>query len=170
MSPQHHCFDMEDFMNKKTKQFLRYIAVPLFLGLLSWLLVRNSISIFQHIIKPPFTPPASVFPIVWTILYLMMGIAAYLIKRAHIDQNSRTQALFLYKLQLGINVLWPIFFFRFQWFFFAFIWLLFLWAILWMTVQSFYWIRKIAGILLVPYLLWVTYAGYLNLMISLFNK
>lgn len=157
-------------MNKKMKQFLRCITVPLFLGLLSWLLVYNSISIFQHIIKPPFTPSASIFPIVWTILYLTMGISAYLIKRAHIDQNSRSQALFLYKLQLGINFFWPIFFFRFQWFFFAFIWLLFLWAILWMTVQSFYWIRKIAGILLVPYLLWVTFAGYLNLMISLFNN
>lgn len=157
-------------MNKKMKQFLRCIAVPLFLGLLSWLLVYHSISIFQHIIKPPFTPSASTFPIVWTILYLTMGISAYLIKRAHIDQNSRSQALFLYKLHLAINFLWPIFFFRFGWFFFAFIWLLLLWAILWMTVQSFYWIRKIAGILLVPYLLWVTFAGYLNLMISLFNK
>ncbi len=156
-------------MNKKTKQFFRCIAAPLLTGLLSWLLVRNSIPLFQNIIKPPLTPPASLFPIVWTILYLTMGIADYLVRRAHIDQNTRSQALLLYKLQLGINFFWPIFFFRFQWFFFAFIWLLLLWAILWMTVQSFYWIRKIAGILLVPYLLWVTFAGYLNLFISLFN-
>ncbi len=156
-------------MKNKTKQLIRSIAIPLLTGLLSWFLVRNSVSIYAHLIKPPFAPPAWVFPIVWTILYIMMGIASYLIKRAHIDQNTRAQALFLYRLQLAINFLWPIFFFRFQWFFFAFIWLLFLWAILWMTVQSFYWIRKSAGILLVPYLLWVTYAGYLNLFISLFN-
>lgn len=156
-------------MKVTIKQWLKCIALPLILGGISWFLSRSRIPEFQYLIKPSFTPPAILFPIVWTILYIMMGTASYLIHRARTDRNSRSEALLLYGLQLAILFFWPILFFQLKIYFIAFIWLLFLWAILWMTLQCFYAIHKLAGLILVPYLLWVTYAGYLNLAISLLN-
>ena len=156
-------------MNSNLKQLIKCILFPLLLGALSAFLSRKGILAFPLLNKPALTPPAIVFPIVWTILYITMGISCYLIRRAKVDKATKAEAFLLYYLQLAINFFWPILFFRFQAYFFSFIWLLFLWAILWMTIQSFYEIRKSAGLILIPYLLWVSFAGYLNLAISLMN-
>ncbi len=156
-------------MNRNIKKLVKCILFPLLVGALSAFLSRKGMLAFQSLNKPPLTPPAIVFPIVWTILYITMGFSSYLVYRTKTDEPTKSEAQLLYYLQLAINFFWSILFFRFQAYFFAFIWLLFLWAVLWMTIQSFYAIRKPAGILLVPYLLWVSFAGYLNLAISLMN-
>lgn len=156
-------------MTENIKQWLKCIALPLILGGISWLLSRSGLPDFQNLVKPSLTPPAIVFPIVWVIFYITMGTASCLIKRAKTDPGSRSEALFLYGLHLVILFFWPILFFRLKVYFIAFIWLLFLWAILWMMIQSFYAIRKSAGLILIPYLLWVSFAAYLNLAVSLLN-
>lgn len=156
-------------MNSNFKKSIKCILFPLLLGILSWFLSSKGITNFQLLNKPALTPPRIVFPIVWTILYITMGISCDLIRRTKVDKATKSEAFLLYYLQLAINFFWPILFFRFQAYFFAFIWLLFLWAVLWMTIQSFYEIRKPAGLILIPYILWVSFAGYLNLTIALMN-
>lgn len=156
-------------MKTNSRSLLKCIALPLLLAGLSWLLSRNGISEFQYFIEPPLSPAPKIFIPVWLILSVSMGIASYLIHQADTSHNSRFEALFLYHLQLGSLFLWSVFFYRFHFFFVSFIWLLFIWAILWMTIQSFYVIRKSAGLLLLPYLLWISLYGYLNLLLSLLN-
>ncbi|MCI5640432.1 MAG: tryptophan-rich sensory protein, partial [Lachnospiraceae bacterium] len=109
------------------------------------------------------------FPVVWTILYILMGISSYLITHSD-SQVDKTNALTLYTLQLGANFLWSILFFGMGWYFFSFLWLCLLWVLILATILSFQKISPRAAWLLVPYLLWVTFAGYLNLGIALLNK
>lgn len=142
------------------------IAIPLLIGGLSGFITRNSMQIFQQFNKPPLTPPGYLFPIVWTILYILMGLASCLILSS---DKKATPALTFYALQLIVNFFWPIFFFRFGWPLFSFLWLLLLWLLILKTIALFYEISKPAAYLLIPYLLWVTFAGYLNLSIYLLN-
>lgn len=128
---------------------------------------RSGFKSFEALQKPPLTPPAAVFPIVWSALYLLMGIAAYLVWSS--GDLDRGASLRMYFLQLLVNILWPLFFFRLQWRLFAFFWLLLLLALLSLTMAGFRYIRKSAYWLLVPYFLWVLFAGYLNLGIYLLN-
>ena len=147
------------------KAFLFFEGVTLLLGMLGGFL--GGTSAFETLRKPPLTPPAIVFPIVWTILYLLMGFAAYLVWNT--DDIARAPPLRMYFLQLVVNVLWPVIFFRLQWRLFAFFWLLLLLALLSLTMAGFRYIRKSSYWLLVPYFLWVLFAGYLNLGIYLLN-
>lgn len=110
--------------------------------------------------KPPFTPPAWVFPVVWSILYVLMAIAAYLVYVS--EDLDRGAALRLYVIQLTVNALWPLFFFRLEWRMFAFFWLLLLLALVLLTALRFRPIREASFWLLVPYVLWLLLAGYLN--------
>lgn len=156
-------------MKQRIKTFFICIAIPLFVGGLSALLSQNSMKTFQHLNKPPLSPPGLLFPIVWTILYILMGIASYFIITANEDKQQIQQALVLYGSQLFVNFWWSIFFFNFEWYFFSFLWLVLLWLLIYFTIQAFYSISKIAGYLMIPYLLWVTFAGYLNFFIFLLN-
>ena len=143
------------------KAALFFIGFTLLLGALGGLLGGASgFKSFEALQKPPLTPPAAVFPIVWSALYLLMGIAAYLVWSS--GDLDRGASLRMYFLQLLVNILWPLFFFRLQWRLFAFFWLLLLLA-------GFRYIRKSSYWLLVPYFLWVLFAGYLNLGIYLLN-
>ena len=141
-------------------------AIPLAVGILSALLTRNSMESFQLLNKPPLSPPGWLFPIVWTILYILMGFASYLLL---ISEKPNKTALTVYGIQLVFNFFWSIFFFRLELCFFAFIWLILLWLLILKTISLFLEISKTAGYLLIPYLIWVTFAGYLNLTICLLN-
>ena len=116
--------------------------------------------------KPTFAPPGFLFPVVWTILYVLMGIASYLV----LTSGKLTgNALIVYGIQLVFNFFWSILFFNLGLCMFAFLWLVLLWLLILLTTVLFYQILKPAGYLMIPYLLWVTFAGYLNLGICLLN-
>ena len=148
------------------KNLITAIAIPLAVGSLSALLTQGSMQTFSSLRQPPLSPPGFLFPVVWTVLYVLMGIASYLAAAAP-GQNET--ALRLYGLQLVFNFFWSIFFFNFGWYLFSFVWLVALWLLILATALSFYQSSKTAGLLMLPYLLWVTFAGYLNLGIYLLN-
>lgn len=122
---------------------------------------------FAGLQEPPLTPPEWVFPIVWSILYILMGVAAYLTWATRDPEVSTL--LTPYFWQLGVNVLWPFFFFRLEWRLFAFFWLLLLVALISLTMARFRRVSATACWLLLPYLLWTLFAGYLNLGFYLLN-
>lgn len=146
----------------KWKALLICLAIPLIAGGLSGFITSDSMEVFQQLNKPPLSPPGWVFPVVWTILYLLMGLASYLVLTSGEKPSQIKRALTLYGLQLLVNVLWPVFFFKFGWYLFSFLWLVLLWVLILATMALFYRISKPAAYLLIPYLIWVTFAGYLN--------
>lgn len=145
------------------------IAIPLAVGRLSALLTKDNMIMFQYIRKPALSPPAWLFPVVWTILYTLMGIASYLIVVSDAAPKEIRGALIFYALQLFFNFLWSIVFFNLEAYLFAFIWLILLWALILITTVRFFRIDRRAGWLMVPYLLWVAFAGYLNYAIYKLN-
>lgn len=155
-------------MKIQWKKLIVCIAIPLAVGGISGFLTRESFKNFAILNKPPFSPPGWLFPVVWTILYVLMGIASYLVLSAEKPFRVRT-ALTVYGVQLAFNFLWSIIFFNFELYLFAFVWLVLLWILILITTVLFYRISKPAGYLLIPYLLWVTFAGYLNFGIFLLN-
>ena len=152
------------------KDFVQCILLPLFVGGLAALFTMNSMQQFQSLVKPPLSPPAILFPIVWTLLYVLMGIASYLIFKADASGTDKEKALRTYGVSLIFNFLWPIFFFRYELYLFSFLWILLLWGIILITILLYNQINKTAAYLMIPYLLWVTFAAYLNLGIYLLNR
>lgn len=148
------------------KQLLIALAIPLATGGIASLL-SGGMADFSALKKPPFSPPGWVFPIAWTVLYLLMGYSSYRIYTA--DKTASRRALRLYGFQLLLNFIWPVVFFSFGWYLAAFIILVALWVAILLTLRSFTVIDEPAGDLLLPYLLWVTFAGYLNLGIYFLN-
>ena len=124
---------------------------------------------FEQINKPPLSPPGWLFPVVWTILYLLMGFASWLVLTSGAPQPQIRKALIVYGLQLAVNFFWSIIFFGAELYLLAFVWLVLLWVLIIWNMVKFYEIRQVAGELLLPYFLWVTFAGYLNLAIYLLN-
>lgn len=122
---------------------------------------------FDGLTKPPLSPPAWVFPVVWTVLYALMSVAAYLVYVS--EDIDRGPALRLYLLQVIVNGLWPLFFFRLEWRLFAFFWLLLLLALVILTTLKFRPISQIAFWLMVPYIVWLLFAAYLNLSFYILN-
>ncbi|MBQ9737728.1 MAG: tryptophan-rich sensory protein [Clostridia bacterium] len=145
------------------------ILIPLAVGLLSAFFTRGNMMLFDQIVKPPLVPPAWVFPVVWSILYVLMGIASYIVYQSDAPQNEIKKALAVYAAQLVVNFFWSIIFFNLQAFLFAFYWLVLLWILVVATTILFWQIKRAAGILLLPYLVWVTFAGYLTYAIFLLN-
>lgn len=156
-------------MQSKTKTFLFFTAIPLLVGIVAGLLTRGSMETFSRLNQPPLSPPGILFPIVWTILYTLMGIASYLVYSSGKEQEEINSALLIYFLQLAVNFFWSIFFFNLEWYTFSFFWLVLLWVLIFYTIRLFYPISNTAAYLLIPYLLWVTFAGYLNLGIAALN-
>lgn len=182
-------------MKVNWKALIISILIPLAAGALAGFLTMGGMESFASMNQPPLSPPAWLFPIVWTILYTLMGISSYLIytgesqKRQRsvqsVEENKRkedesrkknteknkakSQALTTYGYQLLVNFLWPVFFFNFQWYFFSFLWLAFLWIFVAKMILEFGQISKTAALLNVPYLLWLSFAGYLNLGVWLLN-
>ena len=156
-------------MNLKRRELFICIAIPLAVGGVSAWLSRESMNAFAVFDKPPLSPPGWLFPVVWTLLYVLMGLASYLVLTSAKPQQTINRALRLYGIQLGVNFFWSIFFFNLSLFLFSFLWLILLWLLILATIVRFYQISQKAGRLMLPYLLWVTFAGYLNLGIYLLN-
>lgn len=153
----------------KWKTYGLFILITEAIGAVAGLLTSLGMSAYEAVEKPALTPPPIVFPIVWTILYALMGVSAARIWLSE-ESGERARGLRLYGVQLAMNFLWSIFFFDFQAYGFSFFWLLLLLlAIILMTI-SFYKTDKVAGYLQIPYVLWVSFAAYLNCMVWLFNK
>ena len=144
------------------------IAIPLAVGILAGLITAGCREVYQGLVKPPLTPPVWVFPVVWTILYVLMGVASYLIVMSPLSA-ARTKALRVYAVQLAVNFFWPVFFFYAGWYLFAFIWLLLLWYLVYICIIRFYGISKQAAYLMAPYIVWLTFAEYLNLFVVVLN-
>ena len=155
-------------MKTDWKKLLIALALPLAVGGLSALL-SGGMSGYGSLKQPPLSPPAWLFPLVWTVLYLLMGYSSYRIDTSEKDPASIRKALRLYAAQLALTFLWPIIFFALQWCFAAFIVLLALWVLILLTIRAFSAIDETAADLLLPYILWVTFAGYLNLGVCLLN-
>ncbi len=155
-------------MNKPNKisELAIAILIPLAVGSISALLSRN-MALYSSLSKPAFSPPAFLFPLVWTILYILMGISSYLIYSSDSDQKS--DALKTYALQLFFNFCWSIIFFRFSLYLPALIWLVILILLIIKMIRQFYLINPTAAYLQIPYLLWCLFAAYLNFSIYTMN-
>jgi len=117
--------------------------------------------------KPAFNPPAFLFPIVWTILYILMGISSYIIYSS--DNQNKGKALTIYAIQLFFNFFWSIIFFGSSQYLLAFVWLVILIILIIVMIYKFYTIEPMAAYLQIPYLLWCLFAAYLNFMIYRLN-
>ncbi|MBO5059874.1 MAG: tryptophan-rich sensory protein [Clostridia bacterium] len=151
-------------MFSKYKSYIIQILIALAVGGLSALAVMGNFSVYDEVIKPALAPPPIVFPIVWSILYILMGISSGIVHK------TESRVPFIYWLQLFVNFLWPIIFFNMQAYLFALIWLVLLWVLIIAMIVEFYKINKIAAFLQIPYLLWATFAAYLNFFIWLYSR
>ena len=149
------------------KRLIICILIPVLTGGLSALLTMNNMNIYDNINLPKLSPPGIIFPIVWTILYILMGISLYFVSLKSYDLSEKAQKIFV--IQLILNFIWSIIFFNFKNFILAFIVLILLWIFILKMILSFYKLSAFSGILQIPYLLWVFFAGYLNLMIIILN-
>ena len=151
------------------KVYAFWIALTEAVGALAGLLTSEGTKLYgETIIKPALSPPALVFPIVWSILYAVMGFGAARVYQSR-QSDARTTGIRIYLVQLAFNFFWSIIFFNLQAFGFAFVWLLFLLVTVLLCCVLFYYIDERAGKLLVPYLLWLFFAAYLNLGVALLN-
>ncbi len=155
-------------INKVT--LIKSISIPLILGAVAGFLTRNAMEDFQALNQPPLSPPGWLFPVVWTILYTLMGISAYMIKVSDAPTEEIDNAMTLYRYQLIVNFLWPVFFFNFGWYLFAFFWLILLWILVFIMIRMFAKISKPAAYLNIPYLVWLTFAAYLNFGVWWLNR
>lgn len=154
-------------MKIKWKELIISLLIPLGVGALSAFLTRNSMDVYSNINQPPLAPPSILFPIVWTILFALMGVSSYLVYVS--NAKNKREALSLYGVQLVVNFIWPLIFFNMQAYFAAFIWLIFLWVLVLLIIWHFHKAKPLAAYLQIPYILWLTFAAYLNLAIYLLN-
>ncbi len=145
------------------------LAVPLAVGAAAALLTMGGMGDYASMAKPPLSPPAWVFPVAWTALYLLMGLASWQITGANASEDQKQMALSLYAVQLAANFLWPLLFFGLGRYFLAFLWLLVLLLLVLLTWRQFRRLDRRAGALLVPYVLWLCFAVYLNLGVVVLN-
>lgn len=162
---------MGDKMFEKIKTYAISILIALAVGGLSAFFTRNSMNLYRDIITPPLSPPSILFPIVWTVLFILMGISAAMI---YLDKNAsgaqKSSALATYILSLIVNFFWSLIFFNLRAFLFAFLWLLLLLYLVIRTIMKYYKINRVAAYLQIPYALWVTFAGYLTFAIWYLNR
>ncbi len=152
------------------KKLVISILLPLVVGGLASLLTSDTMEQFELLNKPALSPPAWLFSVVWTILYILMGFSFYLVNNSNTTASEIATARRAYYLQLVVNFLWSIFFFDLKWYWFSFLWLILLWILIIVMIRRFAEISKTAAYLNIPYLAWVTFAGYLNFAIALLNK
>ena len=146
--------------------WIKSILIPVILGGIVALLISGSMD-YNDLNRPPLSPPGFIFGIVWTVLYILMGVSYGIIaSKDLVDKNINT----IYYLQLFVNLLWPIAFFIFKWRLFAFIWLLLLIILVIKMIIDFYKKNQLSAYLQIPYLLWCIFAAYLNLGVYLLNK
>lgn len=150
----------------KIKNYIISILIPIIVGGIVGLIISSSID-YNTLQKPFLAPPSILFPIVWTILYILMGVSYGILK----DNNLVDQQVnLIYYIQLAVNALWSIFFFSLKWRLFAFIWIIMLAILVVLMIIKFYNKNKIAGLIQIPYLLWILFASYLNIGVYILNK
>lgn len=154
----------------KWKTYVFWILITETVGLIAGLLTREaSMQYAQMIQKPPLSPPGWVFPVVWTILYGLMGFAAGRIRMTG-ESSQADRGINLYFAQLIVNFFWPLFFFNLGAYGFSLLWLLILWVLVLLTILQFRKLDRPAAWLLVPYLVWLTFAFYLNWGVWILNR
>ncbi len=145
--------------------YLKSILIPILVGGIVGIITSNFMD--YNLLQQPFlSPPGIVFPIVWTILYALLGISYGILKNNKLTYDKIN---FIYYLQLSVNALWSIFFFVLKWRLFSFFWIILLAVLVIIMIISFYKKNKLAGLLQIPYLLWILFAAYLNLSIYFLN-
>lgn len=150
----------------KLKIYAKSILIPLITGGIVGFIISKFMD-YEYLQKPFLAPPGIIFPIMWTILYILMGISYGILKSKNIiDEKNK----FIYYIQLFVNAMWSIFFFVFKWRLFAFIWIILLDILVIMMIFNFYKKDKLSALLQVPYLLWSLFATYLNIFIYLLNS
>lgn len=159
---------MLDYLKKHWKGLLTSIVIAELVGLISNFLSGNASDLYTQLKLPPFSPPGWLFGVVWPILYALMGIAAYLVY-AQENSQSKDTALSLYNTQLIFNFMWSIVFFRFQLYWGSVMIIILLDILVFLTIQTFKHINPKAAWLLIPYLIWILFATYLNIGIALLN-
>ena len=142
-------------------KLVKSIAVPLIMGFIVGLIMMP-FNDYSSLNQPAFAPPAIAFPIVWTILYILMGISAYI-------ASENNGSLNIYYIQLVLNGLWSIIFFVFKLRLLAFIWIIVLIFFVTLMIKNFVKVSKLAGYLQIPYLIWLIYAAYLNFGVYILN-
>lgn len=147
----------------KRPPLLVSLLISLGTGVIAGFLTFGSMAQYQEMYHPPLAPPGWVFPVVWLLLYTLMGIASYRIY----PKNPKAEVLKLYLIQLAVNFFWPVFFFNLGWQLFAAVWLLVLWYLVFVMIKEFARIDEGAARLMIPYLVWLTFAAYLNIVIAL---
>lgn len=147
------------------KKLIISILIPVGLGAIVGFLTSSDS--YNNMVQPAFAPPGIVFPIVWTILYIFMGISSYIVSQS--NNILKKDAMFAYYLQLGVNLLWSFFFFTFKWYWFSVIWLVLLIYLVLIMIKRFYNISKVSGYIQIPYLLWLIFALILNISIAILN-
>ncbi len=158
-------------MLKKLKPFIVSVVIALAVGGISAAVTSGSMDIYSEINRPPLSPPSILFPIVWTVLFTLMGISAALVYRFKDTKHDGVRtALIVYGVNLAVNFIWSLIFFNMQAYLFAFIWILLLLAVIVAMIILFKRISPLAAYLQIPYLLWVAFATYLNFAIYLLNR
>jgi translocator protein len=161
-------------MNEKRNRIVKLVVsilLPQAAGAIGALCTASSIpSWYADLEKPWFNPPNWIFGPVWTILYIMMGAALYLVWRNGLADRKRKTAVALFAVQLALNLLWSILFFGMRSPLAGLVEIAFLWVFILAALMAFYRVSKSAGLLLAPYLLWVSFAAVLNYMIYIMNN
>ena len=150
-------------MNKYLK-LAKDILIPLLVGGFVSFIINPFID-YGDLIRPPLSPPGWIFPVVWGILYFLMGVSFHIADKKNLNNNDKL----LYYFQLGVNALWSVFFFILKWRLFSFFWIVFLATLVYYMIKMFYKYSKFASYLQIPYLLWCIFAAYLNIGIYLLN-
>lgn len=153
---------------KKVWTYILFCLIPLLGGGLSGLVSMEGMKAFATLRQPPLSPPSTLFPIAWTVLYLLMGIGAAMVYLE--PEPGWKPPLTLFAVQLGVNLLWSPLFFALKLRFAAFIWLLALLVLAILMASEFKKVRTAAGYLQLPYLLWLLFAAYLNFGVWLLNR
>ena len=141
------------------KNLIKNILIPVIMGGIVGIIISPFIN-YQNLNKPPFSPPGIVFPIIWTILYIIMGYSYY-------KQNEQNKTI--YYTQLIVNGLWSIFFFVFKWYLFSFLWIILLIILVIIIIKKFYKVNKLSSLINIPYLIWLLFASYLSFGVYLLN-
>lgn len=152
---------MNDF-----KIYIKSIAIPLIVGAVVGLITSGFMD-YNMLQKPLLAPPGAVFPIVWTILYILMGVSYGLLESNNLADSKVNS---IYYTQLAVNALWSIIFFIFKWRLLAFLWIILLAVLIISMIRKFYNRNKIAGLLQIPYIVWVVFAAYLNFGFYILNR
>ena len=152
------------------KKFLISIAIPLLVGGFSALITMGDMDIYKQINTPPLSPPSWLFPVVWTVLYFLMGVSLYIVWNKQDIYVDKKKAYLLFCLQLFLNCIWSPVFFTARSFLLAFVILVLLIIAVAFMIAAFYNIDKRAGLLQIPYLIWLLFAAYLNMAIYILNK